>query len=138
VKRFLAIAMFALAAAAAEPTPPGWLGMGVTYHTKTAADGSIRGWLFIRNLEPNGPAARAGLHVQDVIDLIDDKPLAFRDDVTVLRMLSSVRPHQQVRLRVLHEGVANVRVVVAAELPERARRAWQANFELAKKQQRKP
>src|SRR5437879_5297027 len=87
---------------AAQPTRserPGWLGFGFVYHhppTKGQA-----GWLYVQRVAADGPAAKAGLHVQDLILTLDGKPLMTTDDAGVLDALAFARAG-----KILHLGVA--------------------------------
>ena len=107
---------------------PGWLGLGYTYHR--SANGTR--WLHVQRLAPDGPAAKAGLRVQDVVTAIDNKPLRFVDDKAVVAHFKSIKPGQEVRFTVTREGKPQVIKVKAIELPKQYYELWKQNEERAK------
>jgi S1-C subfamily serine protease len=122
--------------AKAEPSPPGYLGLGVSYH-KPDPSQSRGGWLMVRHVPDDGPAFRAGLTPQTVITAIDGQPVTFPDDAAMLEWLKTLRPGQSIRLTVAGENPREV-VLVAAELPPDKLRIWKANFEPAPQPVRRP
>lgn len=123
-------------AATAEPSPPGYLGLGVTYHKPDPAQ-SRSGWLMVRHVPDDGPAFRAGLTPQTVITAIDGQPITFPDDAAMLEWLKTLRPGQSIRLTIAGENPREL-TLVAAELPPDKLRIWKANFEPAPQPVRPP
>jgi len=78
----------------------GWLGFGFTRHESASRNNTTQVWLFVRNVVESGPAARAGLRVQDVITRVNGKPVAFRSDTEVVEFVEAIRPGDRVRLTV--------------------------------------
>jgi len=109
---------------------PGWLGFGYTVH-RSPNDARIT-FLFVRQLVPGGPAARAGLHVQDVISAIDGRPVRFADASAALAFFQKVRPRQAIVFTVVQPKVSKSVRVVAAEMPPEQLRRWKENEDLAK------
>lgn len=118
------------------PPPPGYLGLGITYHKPEPAQGR-GGWLMVMHVPDDGPAYRAGLAPQTVITAIDGQPLAFPDDAGMLEWLKTVRPGQSIRLTIAGENAREI-VLVAAELPPDKLSIWKANFEPAPPPRQRP
>lgn len=115
-------------AAATEPQPPGYLGLGFSYEKP---DPRKPGWLMVRHVPDDGPAYRAGLKPQTVITAINGRPLDYPDDAGVLNFFKSLRPGDAVRLT-LAGPEAKELVLIADEMPPEKLRIWRANFEDAK------
>jgi serine protease Do len=107
---------------------PGWLGLKIQDVTQDMARamgvpprGAIVAWL-----APDGPAAKAGVHVGDVITRFeDDSP---SDERWLLRDISGSPPGRQVTLGVIRAGQT---IELQATLGEWPRMAWeQANAPL--------
>jgi serine protease Do len=96
----------------------GYLGVGiqdVTPDLATALKLGDRKGALVGDVDPNGPAARAGLESGDLIVEVNGKPM---DDSRELRLLvSSAAPGTQVNLKVLHEGQPRNVTVTLGELP---------------------
>lgn len=72
---------------AATPGPsPGWLALGYTYNSSGTARAPVI-WLFVRDVPPGGPAARAGVRPHDVITAINGRRIAFKNDIESLIFL---------------------------------------------------
>jgi S1-C subfamily serine protease len=69
----------------------------------------------ITALEPNGPAALAGLMTLDTIVLADDEPLTGVDDL--IRLLNSERIGRKLTIDVLRRGSLRTLVVTPLERP---------------------
>ena len=119
--------------ASAEPgSVAGYLGLGLTRHESTTSSGTKSRWLFVRQLAPNGPAARAGLEPQDVITHIDRKRVSFENDAAMLRFFSGIRSAQVVTFTV-RRGATTVALRVTAEpMPPEFAERWKRNRELAR------
>ena len=126
-----------LAAGAASPAPPGWLGLGYTYNATNTSTGRMV-WLFIRQTAHGGPADRAGLKPQDVITAINGKSLSFRDELEALHFFSGIRQGQRVQLKISRGRTVQIVTVVAAALPPGMAEQRRFNEELAKAQRAAP
>lgn len=62
------------------------------------------GGVVVRALEPDGPAAKAGLAVNDIITRIGDKAVGSPIDLT--REVQSRKPGDKIRLDMIHKGKA--------------------------------
>ena len=96
----------------------GYLGVSIQDITPDLAEvlklGQTHGAL-IGDVDPNGPAARAGLQSGDVIVEVNGKPT---EDSRELRLLtSSMAPGSQINLRVLHAGQTRNVAIALAEMP---------------------
>ena len=129
MKRLFATCALILLAAAAEQRP-GWLGFGFDYHRPTS---SAAGWMFVRAVAPNSPAAKAGLKMQDVITHINTAPLRFATDEELLASLAKIRAGERVTFRVRRGTAATDVVVTPAPMSDEMYRLWQRNQAAAKK-----
>ena len=96
----------------------GFLGVSIQDVTPDLATalklGQTRGAL-IGGVEPNGPAAKAGVQSGDVIVEANGKPI---DDSRELRlMVSEMPPGTQVSMRVLHDGQTRNVTLTLGEMP---------------------
>ena len=84
-----------------QKLPPAYLGMGVQDNV-------------IDQLAPQGPAAKAGLKVGDVLNKVGDKKIASADDL--FKLLPMLKPGDRIRVEVLRDERA---VVVTIEVGQR-------------------
>ncbi len=109
---------------------PGWLGFGFDYHPPVPPAG---GWMYVRAVAPNSPAAKGGLKPQDVITHLNGAPLRFANDEEVLAAVAKIRPGDRVAFR-LRRGTATAEVIaIAAPMSDEMWRLWQRNRAAAKK-----
>jgi serine protease Do len=96
----------------------GYLGViiqNITPDLATALKLSKTNGALIGNVDPDGPAAKAGLQSGDVIVQVNGKPV---EDSRELRlMMSEMAPGSQINLRVLHDGQGRDVTVTLGELP---------------------
>lgn len=76
---------------------PGYFGLTLTLHSDATSQ-----WMYVHEVNPAGPAARAGLAANDVITAIDGKPVGSSEEV--VRVVSSKDPGSKVRLTVFRGG----------------------------------
>ncbi|HVR39842.1 MAG TPA: PDZ domain-containing protein [Thermoanaerobaculia bacterium] len=127
----LILSFCAISTAAQNARPPqdrAWLGFGYTYERTAGSDG----WLHVRHVLPNGPAARAGLQPYDVIMKIDGKTLRFSSDSQVIEFLRQIKVGQRIRLTVRRKQEARQVILTAAALPGEYAERWKMNTEMAK------
>jgi S1-C subfamily serine protease len=129
MKRLLTFGALLLLIAAAEQRP-GWLGFGFDYHRPTASAG---GWMYVRAVAPNSPAAKGGLKPQDVITHLKGKPLRFTTDEELLAALAKIRPGDRLTFRVRRSAATIEVVVIAAAMSDEMWHLWQRNQADAKK-----
>jgi S1-C subfamily serine protease len=100
--------------------PRGYLGAGLqtvtTGRRRAAAEGSARGVIAI-GIDPDGPAARAGMVVGDIITGWAGEPVEGVRDL--LRRLGPDSVGQTVELQILHGGAAATLKVTIGERPQR-------------------
>jgi len=95
----VAVILFAARWGAGSRPPHAELIPGLTYELQPPAHGPPR--LVVTSVEDDGPAAAAGIAVGDVIERIDDRPVAALVDVAVA---SKRRGKRDIRLTVRHQG----------------------------------
>lgn len=101
-----------------------WIGVGVQDVTsdlaRTMGLPAVQGAL-INQIEPNGPAARAGLQVGDVVTAVDGQPVRSSHDL--VRWITSKRVGEHVTITVLRNGRPHtIRVTTGTRPPpEQAR-----------------
>lgn len=125
---FMSSLLVASALAAAEPTRPGWLGFGYTYHRDAQQQ-----WLHVQKIAPNSPAAVARLAAGDVITKIDGRALHFRDDFEMLEFLGRVRPGQRLVFTVIHQQKTKNVAVTAVEMSNDYFNRWKMNLDIARR-----
>lgn len=92
----------------------GWVGVGVQDITKELAESfklpSTNGVL-ISQVERDGPAARAGVKLGDVLVAVNDDPVA--DSISMLNVIAALAPGSHARLKLLRaQGETEVTVTV--------------------------
>ncbi len=91
--------------------PQGYLGIAAQ-PARTQLDGQPRAGLLVSSVAEDGPAARGGLLVGDVIVRIGEQPVADLDDLR-----SGLQPGAQVALQVVRGGQAVSLTLEVAERP---------------------
>lgn len=122
----LLCALVVSCATAPAPDTPGYLGFSFAYYPPE--EGRDAGWLLVRHIHPDGPAEATGLQPQTVITAINGRALRFTEDLDLLHLLSTIRPHDRVRLTLGGQHQGKQLTLVAAEMPPEALRRWKANF----------
>ena len=112
---------------------PGYFGFTMTFHSDTASQ-----WIVVHEVNPTGPAARAGLAVNDVITGIDGKALRFRDFADVVDFLSRTRAGTRLRFSVIHGQKKRTIAVKADPMSDGQYEAWKADSEMIKRSRRLP
>lgn len=114
------LVLVALTAGADER--PSWVGLSFSYPGR---------WLQLCAVAPDGPAARAGLRYGDLSTQVDGKPVAFANDVAVLRYFAGLRPHRGLKLRVARGERTFDAVLVPLPMTDEQLRSYQRNLEIA-------
>ncbi|MGI6553103.1 MAG: S1C family serine protease [Bacillota bacterium] len=71
--------------------------------------------IYVGGVVPGGPAAKAGMQVEDIIIKIDDKTIKTEDDLQ--NVLKDLKPGDQVVIRVVRKGKAIDLQVTLGEMP---------------------
>lgn len=91
----------------------GHLGIAIGSLTPSEKQSFGTDGVLVKQLEPDGPAARAGVRVHDVIVAIDSARISNKDDL--LAVVSRLIPGSTARLQILRAGnLITIRVPVAA------------------------
>ena len=97
----------------------GWLGVGVQPVTPDLADAlglETQEGALVSQIEPNGPAAKAGIERGDVIVRFGDTPIAKTRELP--RAVASAKPGTAVMLELIRDGKRIHKSVEVAELEE--------------------
>jgi S1-C subfamily serine protease len=120
-----------LAGLTAATRSPGWLGLGYTYNSSGTAQRPVI-WLFVRDVPPGGPAARAGVRPHDVINTINGHRVAFKNDTESLNFFAAVQAGDRVMLGIRRGAQTLAITVVATQPPPDIARRRAMNRALAK------
>ncbi len=97
----------------------GFMGVGVQELTPDLAEGfnlkGVRG-VIVTNLTPDGPAAKAGLKLEDVITSIDGRPVESFQDLRLL--IAQTPPGTKVKVTYLRNGKSADTVVTLGRLAD--------------------
>lgn len=72
--------------------------------------------ILVLGMNPDGPAAKAGIHVRDILVEIDGKPV--KDMLSVLDIVTDIRPGTHVKVKVLRNGKPMILDVLIGNKPE--------------------
>lgn len=89
-------------------------------HLKLPEDSGI----LVRDLAPGGPAAKAGIEIDDVITEVGGKKVGSHQDM--VDHILTKQPGDQVTLKFIHEGTPTDAIVTLGERPAEAHRAADA------------
>ncbi|MBX9599452.1 MAG: S1C family serine protease [Bryobacteraceae bacterium] len=100
----------------------GYLGVGLQPialpdHLKTALRRETRSALIVLSVEPDAPAARAGVGIGDILLALDGKPVADTDDVQAVLGPDCIG--KKVAVEILRGGERKEAVITIAEKPGR-------------------
>lgn len=126
-----ALSAFSLTAFSQPASRPGWLGLAFRYQ-RNGTPPNIRGWMYIRRVVDNGPAAKAGLRQGDVVWAINDAPLKFRTDEELLDYFARLRPGDRLQFAVVSGTKRHNATLTATEMSEQEYLLWQKNAPLAR------
>jgi S1-C subfamily serine protease len=112
---------------------PGYFGLTLTLHSDATSQ-----WMYVHEVNPAGPAARAGLGANDVITAIDGKPLHFRDFADVVDFLSQTHAGTRLRFSVIHGKKKKTITVKADPMSDTQYEAWKTDAEAIKRSRRSP
>ncbi len=111
----------------AQQQRPGWLGMGYLNRTRVENGKVVASWFVIRHVIAGGPAAKAGLHVGDLVTSIDGNALRYATDRDAVSAMSKIKPGQKLRFAVARGDQRLTLTVVAVPMPDDAFLLWQSN-----------
>jgi S1-C subfamily serine protease len=111
----------------AQQQRPGWLGMGYLNRTRVEKGKVIASWFVVRHVIAGGPAARAGLHVGDLVTAIDGQALRYANDRDAVNAMSRIKPGQKLRFAVARGDLRLTLSIVAVPMPDDAFLLWQSN-----------
>lgn len=126
-----ALLLTILAGLTAATPSPGWLGLGYTYNTSGTAQAPVM-WLFVRDVPPGGPAARAGVRPHDVITTINGRRVAFKNDLESLNFFAAMHAGDRVTFGIRRGAQTLAITVVATQAPPDIARRQELNRALAK------
>ena len=92
----------------------GWIGYLTYYPLKKDGSGGQSG-LLVREIDPNGPAFKGGLRVNDLIVSIDQKPATHEQ---MVRRIALLKPGEKIEFKSLKEGRVISQEIVAEQLPQ--------------------
>lgn len=121
--------------AATPARSPGWLGLGYTYNSSGTAQNPVI-WLFVRDVPPGGPAARAGVRPHDVITAINGCRVAFKNDTESLNFFAAMQAGDRVTLGIRRGAQTLAVAVIATQAPPDIVRRRELNRALAKAAER--
>jgi S1-C subfamily serine protease len=116
------------AAAAAPPPPRPWLGMALTMRTSPSGGR----FLYVAQVGPATPAAKAGILAGDVITRFGDRAVDFRDQLAIIEFVSTLKIGAKVQVSLTRAGSQMKKVVIVEPLPPEFESAWKDTFERAK------
>lgn len=126
---FVVLAALASAVGASDQQKrPGWLGFAFTYHAERASsdgNGESRGWLLVRDVIPQTPAARVGLRPNDMVIEMAGKPFRTADAREALRRLARIKAGESVAFLVVRDGKKKTIIIKAGPMPEQVWERWQ-------------
>jgi S1-C subfamily serine protease len=127
----LLLTILASLPAATPRRSPGWLALGYTYNSSGTAQAPVI-WLFVRDVLPGGPAARAGVQPHDVITAINGHRLTFKNDIESLNFFAAMHAGDRVTLGIRRGARTLAITVVATQAPPDIARRREVNQALAK------
>jgi len=110
-----------------QPIARPWLGMALA--VRTSPTGAK--FLYVVQIGPGTPAAKAGLRAGDVITGLDGKKVESRDELDVMEFVSRLKIGRKLKLSVTRAGAQMQKVVLVERLPPEYESAWQSSFERA-------
>lgn len=125
-----AVILAGFATAEAQPQQPiarPWLGMALA--VRTSPTGAK--FLYVVQVGPGTPAARAGMRAGDVITALDGKKVSSRDELDVMEFVSRLKIGRKLKLTVTRAGAQMQKVVLVERLPPEYESAWQNSFDRA-------
>lgn len=125
-----AIILVGFATAEAQPHQPiarPWLGMALA--VRTSPTGAK--FLYVVQIGPGTPAAKAGMQAGDLITGFDGKKVETRDELDVMQLVSRLKIGRKVKLSVTRAGAPIQKLVLVERLPPEYESAWQSSFDRA-------
>ncbi len=118
------------ASARTDDGAPAWLGLGFTWHRGTAGQ---QNFPRVQKVTPAGPADRAGIKAGDIITTINEQPIGFSDQLEFILYLSTFRPGDKLRVKLVRQGAEMLVSVVLGTMPPELREQWKEGLEHARR-----
>lgn len=112
--------------------PHAWIGFSYTWHN-FGTSSPIHQWLYVQRVEPDSPAMRAGLRVQDAVLSIDGRAVNFRSASAALAYFAAIQSGSSLRLVVLRQDKRIPVSIRPAPIPPERMEEWRRNLEVAKR-----
>jgi len=124
-----ALCFLALGSAAAEqPTSvQPWYGM----YIRPIRDAAGQRVLHVENVAKDGPAARAGIRIDDLITHVGSVPVDFGDEYELLSWLRGKQPGTRLQVMLIRGGRRLTVVLTIGTLPASARGSWERSLAIA-------
>jgi S1-C subfamily serine protease len=110
-----------------QPIARPWLGMALA--VRTSPTGAK--FLYVVQIGPGTPAAKAGMRAGDLITAFDGKKVESRDELDVMELVARLKVGRKLRLSVTRAGTPLQKVVLVEGLPPEYESAWRSSFERA-------
>jgi serine protease DegS len=96
----------------------GWLGVGINYLSAEQIRILGANGLLVSEIEPNSPAEKAGLKLNDVITHIDN--IALVTEQSLRNSLGNIQPNAEITFRIIRDGKA-IELKAVADFPPNSR-----------------
>ena len=91
-------------------------------------------FLYVGQVGPDTPAAKAGMRAGDIITRIDGRKPALRDNLDILEFVARLKVGQKLQIAFVRAGTEMKTSLVAGQVPDRYEQAWKNGYERAKRE----